>query len=303
MNVLAGFTLRCADDAETSRLYPGRGIVVGAGDRAEHGHFQHRLRHTAGAGAVPGPGPARAVWSQARGGRDRTSLADYLEWKKRARSFRYLKPFWPRGFNLGVSETPERVRARQTSTDGHRMYGEDVLIGRDFATDEDQPGKNHVALLKHRLGRDRFGSDPGVIRRDISLNGTPYRVIGVLRPGVTDRPPADLWVPLTLNSDEIANRRGARGGTCPGATPDPRRRAYPCGSRLGAGERGRGRDRAGHAEYALRNGSLESARTTRRRPGPPRGGARRLLRAGPPRERGGSHGRFAPGVIITRFLE
>jgi putative ABC transport system permease protein len=156
----------------------------------------------------PNPDQLVIVWSQARGNRDGASIADYLEWKEQAKSFQYLEPFWPRGFNLGDSaEAPERVRARQTSPNGHRMYGEDVLLGRDFAADEDQPGKNHVVLLKHRLWRERFGSDPGVIGRDIRLDGTPYKVIGVLRPGVKDRLPADLWIPLLLNPDEIANRQ------------------------------------------------------------------------------------------------
>src|SRR5262245_20934814 len=145
------------------------------------------------------------VWSQARGSRDGTSPADYLEWKEQATSFQYLEPIWPRGFNLATTEAPERVRARQTSTDGHRMYEEGVWLGRDFAPDEDQPGKNHVALLRHRLWRERFGSDPGVIGRDIRLDGTPYKVIGVLRPGVHDRVPADLWIPLQMKPDEIAN--------------------------------------------------------------------------------------------------
>jgi len=155
----------------------------------------------------PDPDQLVLVWSQARGRRDATSIADYLEWKEQATSFQYLEPISPRGFNLATAEAPERVRARLTSTDGHRMWGEDVFIGRDFAPDEDQPGKNQVALLRHRLWRERFGSDPGVIGRDIRLDGTPYKVIGVLRPGVNDRVPADLWIPLPLKPDEIANRR------------------------------------------------------------------------------------------------
>jgi len=51
-----------------------------------------------------------------------------------------LEPILPRGFNLSTPEAPERVRARQTSTNGHRMWGEAVWLGRDFAPDEDQPG-------------------------------------------------------------------------------------------------------------------------------------------------------------------
>jgi putative ABC transport system permease protein len=155
----------------------------------------------------PNPDQLVIVWSQARGRRDSASLADYLEWKERAKSFQYLEPFRFRGFNLATQEAPERVIARLTSSDGHRMWGEDVWLGRDFAPDEDQPGKNHVALMRHRLWRERFGSDPGVIGRDIRLDGTPYKVIGVLRPGVNDRKPADLWIPVPLKPDEIANRR------------------------------------------------------------------------------------------------
>jgi putative ABC transport system permease protein len=158
---------------------------------------------------IPYPNPDQLVivWSQARGNRDGTSIADYMEWKERAKSFQYLEPISPRGFNLATTEAPERVRVRQTSTDGHRMWGESVWLGRDFAPDENQPGKNNVALMRHRIWRERFGSDPGVIGRDIRLDGTPYKVIGVLRPGVNDRVPADLWIPLSLKPDEIANRR------------------------------------------------------------------------------------------------
>jgi putative ABC transport system permease protein len=142
-----------------------------------------------------------------RGTRDGTSPADYLEWKQHARSFQYLEPILPRGFNLSTPEAPERVRARQTSTDGYRMWGEPVFLGRDFAPDEDQPGKNHVALLRHRLWRERFGADPGIIGRDIRMDGTPYTVIGVVAPGVSDRIPADVWIPLSLTPREIANRQ------------------------------------------------------------------------------------------------
>jgi putative ABC transport system permease protein len=147
------------------------------------------------------------IWSKVRGTRDATSPADYLEWKKQATSFQYLEPFLPRGFNLSTPEAPQRVRARQVSPDGHRMFGQDVWLGRDFAPDADQPGKNHVVLLRHRLWREHFGADPNIIGRDIRLDGTPYKVIGILRPGARDRLPADLWIPLSLKPSEIANRQ------------------------------------------------------------------------------------------------
>src|SRR5262249_48055132 len=91
---------------------------------------------------LPFPEPEQLVmvWSKVRGTRDGTSPAEYADWKQQATSFQYLEPFWPRQFNLATPEAPERVRARQTSTDGYRMLREGVWLGRDFASDEDQPG-------------------------------------------------------------------------------------------------------------------------------------------------------------------
>ncbi|MGH9161984.1 MAG: ABC transporter permease, partial [Vicinamibacteraceae bacterium] len=158
---------------------------------------------------IPYPQPDQLVivWSRAGENRDMTSPAEYLDWKERAKSFQYLEPIWVRFFNLATAEAPQRVRARQTSPDGHRMWGEKLLLGRDFRADEDQPGKNHVVLLSHRLWRQSFGGDPDIIGRHIRMDSTPYRVIGVLPPGVHDRIPADLWIPLSLTPEQTTNRQ------------------------------------------------------------------------------------------------
>ncbi|MGH9161310.1 MAG: ABC transporter permease [Vicinamibacteraceae bacterium] len=138
----------------------------------------------------------------------RTSPAEYLEWKERATSFQSLEAFWPgRALNLATPDAPERVLAREVTPGGHRFFGEGVWLGRDFRADEDQPGKQHVVLLSHRLWRERFGADPAIIGRDIRMDSIPYTVIGVLRPGTWDRTPARLWIPLSLTPDEVANRR------------------------------------------------------------------------------------------------
>ena len=132
----------------------------------------------------PEPDQLVMVWSMVGDSRSRTSPAEYLEWKERATSFQYLEPFWPgRAFNLATPDAPERVLARQVTPGGYRMFGEGVLLGRDFPADEDQPGKKHVVLLSHRLWRERFGADPGIIGRDIRMDGDPYTVVGVLAPG------------------------------------------------------------------------------------------------------------------------
>jgi putative ABC transport system permease protein len=144
------------------------------------------------------------VWSKTPAGvRNNVSSGDALAWKEAATSFQYLEPFTSRAFNLATSDEPMRVRARLVTPDGHRMLGEGVALGRDFLPDDDDPGKNQVVLLSNRLWRERYGADAGIIGRDIRMDGRPYTVIGVLPAGSSDRLPADLWIPLTFEPDEV----------------------------------------------------------------------------------------------------
>ena len=141
-------------------------------------------------------------------GQDRASPAEYLEWKKRATSFQALEAFSPgRTLNLATRDAPEVVIARQVTPGGHRMLSEGVWLGRDFRADEDQPGKQHVVLLTHRLWRERFGGDRDIIGRDIRMDSIPYTVVGVLEPGSWDRTPANIWIPISFTPAEIANRQ------------------------------------------------------------------------------------------------
>ena len=155
---------------------------------------------------LPYPDPEQLVmvWSKAPSGdRSLVSPGDYLAWKESASSFTYLEPFSPRPFNLSTIDEPLRVRARRITPDGHRMLGESIALGRDFQPGDDQPGNNQIVLLSNRLWRRSYGADPGIVGRDIRMDGRPYTVVGVLPSGPSDRLPADLWIPLTFAPAEI----------------------------------------------------------------------------------------------------
>ena len=159
---------------------------------------------------LPYPNPDQLVRISPMVGDSRsgTSPAEYFEWKERATSFQSLEAFWPgRALNLAMPDAPERVVARQVTPGGHRMLSEGVWLGRDFRPDEDQPGKQHVVILTHRLWRERFGADRDIIGRDIRMDAVPYTVVGVLAPGNwEDRTPANVWIPISLTPGEVANR-------------------------------------------------------------------------------------------------
>ena len=55
-----------------------------------------------------------------------------------------------------------------------RLFNVAPEIGRVFVADEDQPGREDVVVLSHRLWRERFGQDRSIVGRQVRLNGRSY---------------------------------------------------------------------------------------------------------------------------------
>jgi predicted permease len=141
--------------------------------------------------------------------RDTPSPANFLDWQKEATSFTGMAAMIESSFNLtGVGE-PERVEGRRVSANLFQLLGVSARLGRTFVPEDDKPG-THVALLSHSLWQRRFGSDPGVIGRALSLNGESYTVVGVMPPLVQlpgfDNRNDQLWVPIAFPAEEAAQR-------------------------------------------------------------------------------------------------
>jgi predicted permease len=141
--------------------------------------------------------------------KDTPSPANFLDWQKQAHSFTGMAAMVERSFNLtGVGE-PERLEGRRVSANLFALLGVPALLGRTFVADDDQPG-SHVVLLSHSLWQRRFGSDPGVIGRALTLNGESYTVVGVMPHAL--RLPGEsnwkdqLWVPIAFPQEEASQR-------------------------------------------------------------------------------------------------
>src|SRR5262245_45592342 len=69
------------------------------------------------------------------------------------------------------------------------------LYGRTFLPEEYEPGKGQVIVIGYGLWQRRFGGDPNLIGRQLTLNGQPHTVIGVLPPDFQYPPGRELWAP------------------------------------------------------------------------------------------------------------
>ncbi|HYW44800.1 MAG TPA: ABC transporter permease [Bryobacteraceae bacterium] len=98
--------------------------------------------------------------------------------------------------NLNGGDKPELVAATRVSRNYFRLFGANPILGRTATAEEDRPGGPRALVMSFGLWQRRFGGDPSILGRTIALGGAPYTVVGVLSPGFTAYPAADVWMPL-----------------------------------------------------------------------------------------------------------
>lgn len=140
------------------------------------------------------------LWEKNRdGGRNGISGANYLDWVRQSHSFEAMAAWTGTSMSYAGATEPISLRGRMVSAPYFDVFGTKAALGRTFAKDEDQPGKNKVAVISHHLWLDQFGGDRGVISRAVLLNGESYTIIGVLpAASAFDRAWAEIWIPLTI---------------------------------------------------------------------------------------------------------
>ncbi len=135
-----------------------------------------------------------------------TTTLTFLDWKRQGGIFEALSMEESVRAAVATGADTARLSGKLVSADYFDVFGVKARIGRTFASDEDEPGATPVVVVSYRLWQTQFGGDPGVLNRDLVLDGEPHRIIGVLPPGSFDRNEARFWKPLIFSADQL-NRR------------------------------------------------------------------------------------------------
>src|SRR5256884_1444207 len=151
----------------------------------------------------PKPDQLVMVWTTVRGNRNSVSAGDYLDWKQRSSSFQGMGAWSGASFNVGGGDRPEQVAGSQRTPGFFTMEGLPMMLGRDFLTEEGQPGRDHEVILSHRLWSRHFAEHRTLLGREIQMSGESYTVVGILPPGIHDRFNSQLWVPLVVQRERI----------------------------------------------------------------------------------------------------
>jgi putative ABC transport system permease protein len=135
------------------------------------------------------------------------AFANYLDWRAQNHSFDQLalERWW--STNLSGGDIPERIQGFLVTTNFFDVVRVKPASGRNFSEDENQPGKDRVAIIAYSLWQRRFGSDPAIVNKTIMTNGIPRTIIGVLPEGFNYPKGAEIYSPIAMTPELIKSRR------------------------------------------------------------------------------------------------
>ncbi|MGC2729510.1 MAG: ABC transporter permease [Candidatus Sulfotelmatobacter sp.] len=124
---------------------------------------------------------------------------NFLDWQKQNQVFISMAAFQSSSFNITGNHQPEEVAGEQVSANLFSVLGVQAFRGRLFLPDENRQGRTAV-ILSYGLWQQRYGGDPDLVGKQISLNGESYPVVGILPPTFSDDyssfldPHSQLWL-------------------------------------------------------------------------------------------------------------
>jgi predicted permease len=125
------------------------------------------------------------------------------------------------GVNLSGAGNAEFLDARMVTADYFKIMRASPLMGRDFTAEDDKVGAAPVVMISYAFWQQHFGGDPNVIGRDLLLNDTAYKVIGVIPQSFVHQGPPPLWGligPLGWKHRDVRNAGNVIARLKPGVT-------------------------------------------------------------------------------------
>jgi predicted permease len=132
--------------------------------------------------------------------RQPVSEPEFVEFRDQSKSFEHVAAYVTGALTLTGAGEPDRVVATESSAALFSVLGVRPELGRTFSAEEEQAGRPEVIVVSHRLWQRRFGADPGLIGKTLTLNGRGRTVVGIMPHGFNyPTGEVDLWAPLTVD--------------------------------------------------------------------------------------------------------
>jgi putative ABC transport system permease protein len=164
-------------------------------------------------------------WGPQQAARSRIELLNFREWANQSRTFESMAAVWIPGTGggptlTGADGTPEIIPGQSVTASFFDVLGVRPILGRTFLP-ADEANDPSVAVLSEGFWRRRFGADPALVGRDITLNGRPHTIIGIVPADVQFTPGlsflsqgvsvSGVWMLLPSPGSNAGNARGQCG--------------------------------------------------------------------------------------------
>ena len=138
--------------------------------------------------------------------RNEVSVANYLDWQAQSQSYEQLALYRWWSANISAIDPPERIQGFLVTANFFDALGMKPIMGRNFMAEENQPGKDAVAIITHSLWQRRFGGDPNILNKTITVNSVVRTVVGVMPERFNFPKGSEVYAPLSLTPELIRNR-------------------------------------------------------------------------------------------------
>ncbi len=135
-----------------------------------------------------------------------TSPANFVDWKTQNQSFSDMAAYSVAAFSLLGQREPERVIGSHITPNVFGLLKVKPLLGRTLLPEDGKGAAEAVVVVSQGFWQRHFGSDPHVLGSSLNLDGSQYRLVGVMPAEFTFGKDAQLWVPLVFTPQDLANR-------------------------------------------------------------------------------------------------
>ena len=134
--------------------------------------------------------------------------ANFIDWRERAQSFEVIAGIEPYSLDYLGTDGPVHI-PNWLVTDGFfDVFGVAPLLGTSFRPEDHVQGAAPVVMLSHWIWQSRYGGDPDIVGRALTLDGRPTTVVGVMPPSFAYPPGRDMWSPKIFEGWERQSRGG-----------------------------------------------------------------------------------------------
>ena len=135
------------------------------------------------------------------------TVANYLDWQAQSQSFEQLALYRWWSANITAIDPPERIQGFLVTANFFDAMNMKPVMGRNFSPEENQPGKDAVAIITHSLWQRRFGGDPNILNKTITINSVVRTIVGVMPERFNFPKGSEVYAPIAMTPELMKSRQ------------------------------------------------------------------------------------------------